>query len=165
MIRKRDKYYMNIAQSVASGSKCQRARFGSVIVSKDDRIVASGFNGKPRESCNDGVCYREGLPPNAPKNNCCLHSEENALLFSAPWERAGGTMYVTGQPCADCSLLIMQSGIRRLVYLVVEDGTHPGWTGENVFEQYGSKIEVVPYQEIDWLRLYGEKPESADRSP
>lgn len=163
MIQKRDKYFIGVAKQVASASKCVRAQFGTVIVSRDGRIVSTAYNGKPRGATCDNICFREGLPPNANyvggvrRPSCCLHSESNALLFSSPWEREGGTMYVTGKPCEDCSLLIQQSGVSRLVYLVVGDGTHPGWVGEDVFKQYGSKIEVVPYREEEWNLLYDDE--------
>lgn len=170
MIRVRDRYFMNIARTVRQGSKCRRAQFGSVLVRPENgRIVATAYNGKPAGACNDGVCYREGLPPNAPKRNCCVHSEKNAIIFSSPEERQGAWMYVTGMPCEDCSLDLMQSGIVRLVYLAVEDGSHPGWVGapiEQLFEEYGFRgggtfqrqIEVVRYTDSEWKRLYGSDP-------
>lgn len=79
MITNKDAYFMNIALKVADGSKCIRAKYGSVIVSKDGRIISTGYNGKPRGSKNDHICYRNGLPDNSPKPNCCLHSEANAI--------------------------------------------------------------------------------------
>lgn len=169
MIQVRDRYFMDIARTVRQGSKCRRAQFGSVLVRPENgRIVATAYNGKPAGACNDGVCYREGLPPNAPKRNCCVHSEKNAIIFSSPEERQGAWMYVTGMPCEDCSLDLMQSGIVRLVYLAVEDGSHPGWVGapiEQLFEEYGFRgggifqrqIEVVRYTDAEWEQRYGER--------
>lgn len=144
-MRRKDRYYMSLAMEVAKASKCLRAQFGSVIVSADDRVVGTGYNGKPRGSTCDHVCFREGLPPNSPGRLCCGHSESHALLFSSPLDRKDGTIYVTGQPCSACSLAILQSGIKRLVYFVVQDGSHPGWTGPDVFAEYGCPIEVVPF--------------------
>lgn len=155
MIKKKDKQYMDLARTVAQASKCHRAKFGSVIVSADDRVVSTGFNGKPRGSNCDLICFREGLPPNTPGHNCCIHSEINCLLFSNPVDRNGGTMYVTGKPCNDCTLSILNSGISRVVYLVVESG-HPGWGGEDVVVKYGVPLQVVPFKDAEWEEAYGE---------
>lgn len=140
---KKDSYYLKMAQAVASGSKCPRAHCGTVIVGAHGNVVGTGYNGKPMRSTNDDVCYREGLPPGSQKENCCLHSEANAIMFSSPLDRRGGIMYVTGTPCADCTLLIMQSGITKLVY-IDEGGKWNG--GAPVIKKYGSEIEVVIYE-------------------
>jgi len=113
----KDEYYMKLAFDVAQASKCKRAKYGSILVSRDGRIVSSGFNGKPRGSINDDVCYREGLPDNDRTNpQCCIHSESNCIDFCAPEEREGATIYVSGIPCKDCMLRIIQSRIARVVY-------------------------------------------------
>lgn len=144
-----DAYFMNIALDVAKGSKCIRAKYGSVIVSRDGRIISTGYNGKPRGSVNDNECYRVGLEDNASKPNCCLHSEANAILFSSPEERAGGTIYVSGRPCTDCLLLIFQSGLSKLVYLDENNATgHSGNINKTFICQYGfdDKIDVVAFR-------------------
>lgn len=143
---KRDRYYLSLALKVASASKCVRAQYGTVIVARNGHVLGQGYNGKPKGACNDDVCYREGLPPSAPKNNCCLHSEVNALLFAgSPQDREGATMYVSGVPCRDCALVIMQSGVSRLVYLLDERGHH--YAQDDFWEQYGfaSCIERVAF--------------------
>lgn len=148
---------MNLAFQIASGSKCHRAQFGSLIVAADGkRIVATGYNGKVAGSICDHLCFREGLPPNAPKPLCCMHSEINALLFSNPLDRQGGTIYVSGRPCQDCGLAIAQSGIRRLVYWDGETTHgHPGWSGEDYWSKYGIDIERIPYTHAAWEAQYG----------
>lgn len=157
-LQKKDKYYMALAFQVATGSKCVRAKYGTVIVSPRGTIVSTGYNGKPAGSCNDNVCYREGLPPNAPKENCCLHSEWNAIMFSNPADRDKGTMYVSGIPCNDCALLIMQSGISTLVYF---DGAttsgHRGSSDDEFWNKYGSKVTRVPFTFEAWEELFGKE--------
>jgi dCMP deaminase len=145
-LQKKDKYYMDLAMQVRCGSKCVRAQYGTVIVSALGHIVATGYNGKPAGSCNDGICYREGLPPNSPKENCCIHSEANAIMFSDPLQRKGGTLYVSGIPCKDCALLIMQSGVSRLVYFngAALSG-HRGSSDPELWDKYGCEIEIVPF--------------------
>jgi len=314
----KDKYFMEIAFNVSKASKCKRAQYGSVIISKDERIISTGYNGKPRNSINDSVCYREGLPDNSRgivkidnspieyslvklskdtccfidkededwvnqwkwylnssgyavrnltaeervtlkrtsvrlhrelaikhgilqddtlevdhisgnpldnrsinlrscshaenlsngKNrinntsgfkgvgkckdglwrayikkdgkfihlgkfadieearnsylyaaqelfgefvrtsdviyrsapNCCIHSEVNALLFSDPIARLGGTIYVSGIPCTDCTLLIAQSGLSRCVYYKNKNG-HKGNLDQEFINKYGIKVK------------------------
>lgn len=141
----KDEYFLHLAFEVAKASRCIRAKYGSVIVSRDGRIVSTGYNGKPRGSINDDICYREGLPDNAAKPNCCLHSEANALMFSSPEEREGGTIYVSGIPCTDCTLLIAQSGLSRLVYYEGENyvNGHKGNLDLEFYRKYGMSFEVV----------------------
>ena len=138
-------YFIGIALAVAEKSKCLRAKYGTVIVSEDGRVISTGYNGKPRGSTNDDVCYREGVPNNAAKPNCCIHSEMNALLFSDTISRKGGTIYVTGRPCTDCALAIAQSGVARLVFLDEPNGSggHVGNFSSKFHEKYGMKFEVV----------------------
>ena len=144
----KDWRYMRLALEVARMSKCVRAQYGTVIVSEEGLVVTTAFNGKPRGACNDGVCYREGLPPNsADKPNCCIHSEQNALMFSSVSARRGGTIYVSGIPCKDCALLIMQSGIRRLVYLDNTEG-HRGNSDDEFWADYGVPIERIALESI-----------------
>lgn len=151
MISDKDRHYMRLAFAIAEASKCIRAKYGSIIVSRDDRIIATGRNGKPRGSINDGTCYREGVPEAERTHECCLHSERNAIMFADPLAREGGTLYVTGIPCKDCSLAVMQSGLARVVYY---DASHSDSgrrvSDEAFWESYGVPIERVVFREGDW---------------
>lgn len=130
---------MRVALSIAAQSKCHRARYGTLILDPGGRVVSTGYNGKPAGACNDEVCYREGLPPDANKPKCCLHSEQNALVFGNYAEYQGGTLYVSGMPCEDCALLIMQSGIETLVCMEDERG----YDGLEALKRYGSRVDLV----------------------
>lgn len=145
----RDLYFMRIALLVAERSKCLRAKYGSVLVSSDGRIVSTGYNGKPRDSKNDDVCYRQGLENNASKPNCCLHSEMNCLFFASPEERIGATLYVSGVPCTDCALMIAQSKVDRLVYLNAPSGNHTGNFDFGFLKDYGMKFSVFTLSKED----------------
>lgn len=139
-----DRIYMKMAVELSIASKCKRAKYGSIIVSEDGRHIGIGWNGKPIGSKCDNVCFREGLPPNSPKENCCIHAEVNAIINSGVDVCRRGTMYVTGTPCNDCALVIMQSGIRRLVYLVDPNPwNHTGSSNDDFWEKYGVAIERV----------------------
>jgi len=133
--------WMRVALEIGRHTRCRRAAYGSVILDAGGRVVSTGFNGKPRGSCNDEVCYRADLPRGAGgvKRKCCLHSEQNALIFGNFSEYQGGTMIVSGQPCEDCALLIMQSGVATLV--VLEDDRPRD--GLAVLAEYGADLEVI----------------------
>jgi dCMP deaminase len=134
--------WMGVAQALSRLTKCRRAPYGTVILDYRGRVVATGYNGKPMGSDCDDACFREGLPPDCKsKPKCCLHSEQNALVFGNYSEYQGGTFYVTGLPCEDCALLICQSGVKTLVCL--EDTR--GYPGLETIANYGffNKVEVV----------------------
>ncbi|WP_066633998.1 deoxycytidylate deaminase [Desulfolucanica intricata] len=107
-----DTYFIDIAFEVAGRSTCPRRYVGAVVV-KDKRIKGSGYNGSPSglPHCIDEGCMMVN-------NHCvrCIHAEANAILECSPEERKGAAIYVTDRPCAECSKLIIQSGITRVVY-------------------------------------------------
>jgi dCMP deaminase len=117
VFNRKDKIYMRMALEVAKASKCLRAKYGAIIVSADDRVVATAYNGKPRGAVNDAECYRLGLKPGAQGPACCIHSEANAILFCSQHDMRGATLYVSGLPCHPCMLLVANSGISRVVAL------------------------------------------------
>ena len=112
---KQDRYdqaYMRMAQEWARLSHCTRKKVGAIIV-KDGMIISDGYNGTPTGFPND----REdaaGLT-----HWYVLHAEANAILKVARSSNnaRGATLYLTHSPCNECSKLILQAGIKRLVYL------------------------------------------------
>jgi deoxycytidylate deaminase len=115
-----DTYFLDLATSVSSKSTCSRAKHGAIVVQKH-RIRGTGYNGGPRGygHCEDGACprARTDVPSGSSYDNCiAIHAEANALLWTAPEERDGAVLYVTGQPCFSCAKLIANSGIAEVVY-------------------------------------------------
>lgn len=140
----KDQYFMSFALAAAKASKCPKAQYGAVIVDRNGRIVATGYNGKPQGSLNDDECYRLNVIPNSEKSPCCIHAEANALMYCDRDKAEGGTMYVNGVPCQMCALAIMQSGIKRLVYLDAPVATgHKGDSTDEFWNRYGLDIERV----------------------
>tara|TARA_R110000868_G_scaffold374298_1_gene638706 strand:+ start:429 stop:806 length:378 start_codon:yes stop_codon:yes gene_type:complete len=92
-------------------SCCKRKKVGALIV-KDGTIISDGFNGTPKGFAND--CE----DANGNTNWYVLHAEANAMLKVAKSTQntEGSTLYVTYSPCKDCSKLIIQSGIKRVIY-------------------------------------------------
>ncbi len=109
--KKYDKAYMRMAQEWAKLSYCKRKQVGAIIV-KGRMIISDGFNGAP--SGFDNCCEdKEGNT-----NWYVLHAEANAILKVASSTQSckDSTLYITLSPCKECSKLIHQSGIKRVVY-------------------------------------------------
>ncbi|WP_103866035.1 dCMP deaminase family protein [Aquimarina sp. I32.4] len=110
---KYDKAYLRIANEWGKLSHCERKKVGAVIV-KDRMIISDGFNGTPtgfENPCEDEEGYTKWY---------VLHAEANAIskVASSTQSCKGATLYITLSPCKECSKLIHQAGIRRIVYQV-----------------------------------------------
>lgn len=115
-----DKRYLRMATIWAENSYCKRRQVGALIV-KDKMIISDGYNGTP--SGFENVCEDE----NNVTKPYVLHAEANAITKVAASSNSslGATIYVTSSPCIECAKLIIQSGIKRVVYSEkyrVEDG-------------------------------------------
>ena len=114
-----DHYFLNIARETARRSNCVRRQHGAVIVRKL-RILSTGYNGAPsgHPHCEDGACPRANSDAVSgwDYDRCiAIHAEANAILYSAPAEREGASIYITGVPCFTCAKLIANSGITEVV--------------------------------------------------
>mgnify|MGYP000975451136 FL=1 len=107
-----DKAYLKMALEWAKLSYCERKQVGALIV-KDRTIISDGYNGTPSgfENCCEDVSGKTHW--------YVLHAEANAILklASSTQSARGATLYLTLSPCRECSKLILQSGISRLVYI------------------------------------------------
>lgn len=128
----KDELLVDIALMVATRSTCSRANVGAVIAI-DGRIISTGYNGAPAglDHCDhdcDCVVYKiEGAKNELHQVGCrsrqpcstAIHAETNAIAFSARHGVAieGATLYATHMPCVSCSQLIINSGIRRVIYV------------------------------------------------
>jgi dCMP deaminase len=117
-----DQYFMDIAKQVAARSNCMKRQVAAVIVS-DKRIISTGYNGTPRgvKNCNEGGCPRCNGFSESGKNleEClCSHGEENAIVQASYHGIAikDATLYTTYSPCLLCSKMIINGGIRRVVF-------------------------------------------------
>lgn len=132
--RRYDEAYLQLARSWAELSHCQRKKVGAIIV-KNNMIISDGFNGCP--SGFDNHCEDE----NGLTQWFVLHAEANAILKVAKSTNNcdGATLYLTHAPCKDCSKLILQSGIKRLVFLE----EYKDMSGVEFLSNAG--VEVVPF--------------------
>ena len=106
-----DDKYMRMAAIWAGNSYCKRRQVGALLV-KDRMIISDGYNGTP--SGFENICEDE----NGVTKPYVLHAEANAITKVAKSGNSseGATLYVTASPCLECSKLIIQSGIKRVVY-------------------------------------------------
>ena len=130
-----DGSYLDMASVWARNSYCKRRQVGALIV-KDRMIISDGYNGTP--SGFENVCEEDGVT-----KPYVLHAEANAITKVAKSSNSsdGATLYVTASPCLECAKLIIQSGIKRVVYSEEYRITD----GIDLLRRAG--IEVVKYEE------------------
>ena len=109
-MEKFDHSYLEMAAICAQNSYCKRRKVGALLV-KDRMIISDGYNGTP--SGFENICEEDGVT-----KPYVLHAEANAITKVAKSGNSseGATLYVTASPCLECSKLIIQSGIKRVVY-------------------------------------------------
>ena len=118
-------YYLEIAKAVAQRSTCLKRQYGAVIVSANDEIIATGYNGAPRgySNCTDnGFCPRMNVAHNTGDYGTCssVHAEQNAMLSAARRDMIGGTLYLVGrdkgnwfaaEPCPIKNIVTIEEGL------------------------------------------------------
>jgi dCMP deaminase len=117
-----DEYFMDIARTVASRSNCVKRKVAAVVT-RDKRIISTGYNGTPRgtTNCNEGGCPRcNDLAVGGTRLDECLcsHAEENAITQAAYHgvSLKGGTIYTTFSPCLQCTKMIINVGLTEVVF-------------------------------------------------
>lgn len=131
---KYDKAYLRIAREWGQLSHCDRRKVGALIV-KDRMIISDGYNGTPsgfENPCEDDEGYTKWY---------VLHAEANAILKVAASTQScqGATLYITMSPCRECSKLIHQAGIKRLVYLT----KYKDESGLEFLEKAGVELNLI----------------------
>lgn len=149
-----DEYYIKVAKACAENSKAAKLQVGAIIV-KDNQIISDGFNGTPsgfdnvcevKKVVDPEVCLKCGQKHCESCDNLVLetkpevlHAESNAITKCARSGRAseGATIYITHSPCLSCAKLIVQAGIKRVVYA----DPYKNEDGVNLLRQAGINIE------------------------
>lgn len=111
-----DVTYMKMAEVLSRLSFATRHKVGCLIVSEDGQIISQGYNGTP--TGRDNECEYTNDKGELVTKREVLHAESNAISKCAKWHAStdGATLYVTLSPCFDCSKMIIQAGIKRVVY-------------------------------------------------
>ena len=141
-----DQYFMNMAKVAASRSNCSRRHVGAVLV-KDRQVISTGYNGTPRgiKNCDEGGCPRCASDAKTGENlgQCiCSHAEENSIVQAAYHGVSvkGATLYTTYCPCLLCAKMIINAGIKEVVYFEAykfDDTTRA------LFKEVGIKLKTV----------------------
>jgi dCMP deaminase len=151
-------YKMALAVEVASRSNCMKAHVGAIIV-RDDRIRATGYNGTiyGYPDCFDGGCPRcldSKVTRGVDLDRCvCVHAEENALVSAARYgiPVEGTECYVTHEPCLTCTRLLIQAGLKTVVYLL--DYEYPNTSDRNDsrrrMRDHAKDKEGTEFQQLD----------------
>lgn len=134
---------MQLAKIVATRSTCLRHDVGAVLVNKK-RILASGYNGAPRnmKHCLEIGCIRDKLNiASGTRAEICraVHAEQNAIIQCAVYgvSSEGSTIYITHQPCTICTKILINAGVKRIVY----EQAYPDEFSQELLKESGVKLE------------------------
>ena len=151
-MNKWDKRFMELAETVATWSSCyQENRHVGAVVVKDKRILTTGYNGAPEgiSSCAErGCCLRRerNIASGTMQEVCyAVHAEQNAIIQAAKLgvSLEGATIYVTHQPCVICTRMILNSGIKRVIY-------KNGYPDEFALQLFAeSNVEIIKYENLE----------------
>ena len=137
-----DEYFMEIAHLVAKRSTCLRRQVGAVLV-REKRLLATGYNGAPSgmEHCDMTGCLRARLGiPSGERHELCrgIHAEQNVIIQAARHgiSTEGATLFCTISPCFICAKILVQAGVRHVVY-------GAGYPDEKALEMLSGQISFV----------------------
>ncbi|RLF29900.1 MAG: cytidine deaminase [Thermoplasmata archaeon] len=138
-----DEYFMEMAHVVAKRSTCLRRKVGAILV-KDKHILSTGYNGAPKglKHCSEVGCLREKLRvPSGQRHELCrgLHAEQNAIIQAAVFGVSieGSTLYCTNAPCVVCAKMLINAGVREIVF----SGDYPDDLAKKMLEESNIKIK------------------------
>ncbi len=154
-----DEYFMRMAYLVSTRSTCTRRKVGAVIV-KDKRILATGYNGPPKDlaHCDVTGCIREELNvPSGERHELCrgLHAEQNAIIQAAVHGVSikGATIYVTNHPCVVCAKMLINAEIEEIVYA---EG-YPDELAELMLLESNIKVRQFKISDEEIKKIVGEE--------
>lgn len=140
-----DDYFMSIAQEVALRSTCMRRQIGALVV-RDKRILATGYNNVPSGigHCTARGCLRDELNiPSGQRHELCrgIHAEQNAIVQAAKYGTSidGASLYVTAQPCILCAKMMINAGVKEIVFM----GVYPDKLSREMLEEAGVVLRQV----------------------
>jgi len=145
-----DAYFIKIAYDVSERSTCRRRQVGAVLVDENKNIISTGYNGAARgvDHCDITGCLREQLNiPSGERHEICraIHAEQNCIIQAANkgLKIKGSTLYSTTFPCFICAKMLVNAGVKRVVYV---EGYPDELTGK-LFEAVN--MEVLQVKEVE----------------
>lgn len=140
-------YFMDITRLVAERATCSRRKVGAIAV-KDKRILATGYNGAPRNmrDCLEIGCLRQKLGiPSGERHELCrgLHAEQNVIIQAAVHgiSLQGSTIYCTHQPCLICTKMLINCGVTAVFYA----DPYPDPMAEDMFAEAGVGLSQLSF--------------------
>lgn len=166
-------YFMAIAFLAAKRSKDPCTQVGACIINKDKKIVGVGYNGMPTGCSDDEFSWKKGkVAKQETKHLYVCHAEMNAILNKNAADVKNCTMYVALFPCNECAKIIIQSGIRKVVYMSDKRSQKMKTkAAKKMFDSAGIKYRqytpqnpqiVIDFKEIDWDNMT-QLPPSPDK--
>lgn len=139
-----DEYFMQLASMAASRATCLRRKVGAVLV-KDKHVLATGYNGAPSgivDCLTKKKCLRDIMRvPSGERHELCMatHAEQNAIAQAAKHGISvdGATIYITHFPCAICLKILINAGIKRIVF----GASYPDTLSEDLLKESGIEYE------------------------
>lgn len=147
-----DEYFMGVASLSAKRSKDPNTRVGACIVNDDKRIISIGYNGFPRGASDDIFPWNnEGDLLNS-KYAYVVHAEANAILNAMTSVR-NSTIYVTLFPCHECAKLIVQSGIKKIIFASNKyEGTDSYKASVKILDAAGVVYEQMEFGDVKYVK-------------
>ena len=146
-MNKNDKHYLNYATDLSKKANCIKGKVGAILV-KNSKIIAEGVNSVPNgiTPCTEETCLRKKLNLKSGENQeLCyvIHAEQNALLdaLNKKVDVNKSTLYVTKQPCIICAKMLINAGIKKIVYIK----SYPDKYAEEMLKQ--AKVKIYKYEE------------------
>lgn len=112
-----DDYFMGVSLLAADRSKDPSTQVGACIVSDDNRILSTGYNGFPQGCSDDDFPWNRDESKGETKYNFVVHAELNAILNAGGKSLVGSRIFVSLFPCHECAKAIIQAGVKEVVYL------------------------------------------------
>lgn len=143
--------WINVATMIGTLSLCSADQVGALILTKEGRVCASGYNGPPANFLHDSRscinwCQRSqtAREDRHPGYTDCpsIHAEVNALLTSRWEDRQGATMFVSSKPCYNCAKEIANSGIAFVICRITERGNQRSDAGVDFLDSVGIEVKV-----------------------
>lgn len=136
-----DDYFMGVSLLAADRSKDPSTQVGACIVSDDNRILSTGYNGFPKGCSDDEFPWNRDEKLGETKYNFVVHAELNAILNAGGKSLVGSRIFVSLFPCHECAKAIIQSGVKEVVYLSDKyNGTVSDNASKRMLQSAGVKL-------------------------
>lgn len=148
-----EQYFMGLALLASQRSKDPNTQVGACIIGEDNRIISLGYNGFPIGCSDDEYPWdRTAENENDVKYPYVCHAELNAITLCGGQNLKGSTIYVTLFPCHDCAKLIIQSGVKKIIYLSDKyNGTNDNIQSKRMLDSANIKYEQYQDDTIDQI--------------